>query len=96
MKTLAAICRVLFAAIIVAAPLAIPVAAHACGVCFGEPDSPQTHGMNAAIGMLMIVVIGAGAALVGLIRAAGSPLPPEVTLPPEIALPPHVPPQGDA
>ncbi len=29
----------------------------ACGVCFGDPNSPQTEGMNYAI-MLMLIVTG--------------------------------------
>ena len=33
-----------------------PQAAHACAVCFGAPNSPQTHGMNNAIFFLLGVV----------------------------------------
>ena len=42
-------------------------AAHACSVCFGDPESPQTAGMNAAIGTLLGVtlVVLTGVALFG-------------------------------
>ena len=41
--------------------------AHACSVCFGDPESPQTAGLNAAIGTLLGVtlVVLTGVALFG-------------------------------
>ena len=53
----------------------MPIVANACGVCFGEPGDPQTNGMNAAIGFLLVIVLGAGAALFYLIRVASEPVP---------------------
>lgn len=50
----------------------VALEAAACAVCFGEPDDPQTNGMNAAIGLLLVVVLAAGAALGALIRAASA------------------------
>lgn len=46
-------------------------AAHACSVCFGDPESPQTAGMNAAIGTLLGVtlVVLSGVALFGSVVA---------------------------
>lgn len=84
MTTRANIVRLLLAALMACAPWA----AEACGVCFGEPNNPQTNGMNAAIGFLLIVVMGAGAAMVHLIRVASA------AHPPDDAEPPLFPPQG--
>ena len=49
---------------------AITPAAQACSVCFGDPESPQTAGMNAAIGTLLgvtLVVLTGVAAFGGLV-----------------------------
>ena len=38
--------------------VAMPHVAHACSVCFGASDAPQTKGMNMAIMTLLIVIGG--------------------------------------
>lgn len=47
--------RALQIAIVAVLLLAAP-AAFACPVCFGAPDSPQTNGMNNAIGFLLGII----------------------------------------
>lgn len=50
------------AALIVCLLLAAPRLLEACSVCFGNPDSPHTQGMNNAILFLLVVI---GGVLVG-------------------------------
>ena len=42
--------------------------AAACATCFGDPDSPQTHGMNAAI-IVMLGGLGAVLSVIGFFAA---------------------------
>ena len=48
--------RALFAAMAIAAILA-PVAANACPVCFGNPDSPMTKGTSNGV-MFLLGIVG--------------------------------------
>jgi hypothetical protein len=43
----------------------VPRIAEACSVCFGDPDSPHTQGMNNAILFLLAVTAGVLAAFAG-------------------------------
>ena len=43
---------------VVSAVAASPHLAHACAVCFGASDAPQTKGMNMAILTLLFVIGG--------------------------------------
>lgn len=49
--------RPFLAAAAAAAWLALPQAAAACATCYGEPNSPMTHGMNNAI-LTLIACVG--------------------------------------
>ncbi len=40
------------------AALAAPRVAAACTVCFGDPESPETKGVSAAVMFLLIVTMG--------------------------------------
>ena len=52
-------------AVVAAALLLVPRLAGACAVCFGDPDSPASKGLTAAVLFLVgvIVVVLAGVAL---------------------------------
>ncbi|HEV8580328.1 MAG TPA: hypothetical protein VGX68_14770 [Thermoanaerobaculia bacterium] len=56
--------RPFLAAAAAAAWLALPQMATACATCYGEPNSPMTHGMNNAIltliGFVGVVYVGIG------------------------------------
>ena len=43
-------------------------AASACSVCFGDPDDPQSHGMNMAI----LTLLGVTGSVLGSIVAVGT------------------------
>lgn len=43
--------------------LSVPAVAQACSVCFGNPDHPQTQGVQKAIVFLLAVIGGVLAAL---------------------------------
>jgi hypothetical protein len=45
-------------AALAALALAAPKGAHACSVCFGDPDSPETKGAKLAIVFLLVVTFG--------------------------------------
>ena len=49
-------------ALLVALMLAVPRAALACPVCFGQSDSPMAQGVNMGIYFLLAVVVGVLAA----------------------------------
>jgi hypothetical protein len=49
--------RPVLAAAAAAAWLALPQMAAACATCYGEPNSPMTHGMNNAI-LTLIACVG--------------------------------------
>jgi hypothetical protein len=36
----------------------LPSAAHACATCYGDPDSPQTKGLNGAIITMLVITYG--------------------------------------
>lgn len=56
-------------ALAAAALLLAPQAAGACAVCFGDPDSPATKGLTAAVLFLVgvIVAVLAGVALFAIV-----------------------------
>ena len=67
-------CPGVFAALAVAM-LSHPLSAHACSVCYGEPDSPASRGLTWAILALAAVVLavlgGVAAFFVQASRKAG-------------------------
>lgn len=50
------------------ASLVIVGTASACSVCFGDPDDPQSHGMNMAI----LTLLGVTGSVLGSIVAVGT------------------------
>jgi uncharacterized membrane protein YphA (DoxX/SURF4 family) len=66
--------RPLLAAAATAAWLALPQMAAACATCYGEPNSPMTHGMNNAIltliGVVGLVYVGIGKVFLDFRRRA--------------------------
>ena len=57
---------------VIAFTLLSPGVAHACPVCFGDPDSPMVHGMNngilALLGVVAVVQMGFVAMFVSIWR----------------------------
>jgi hypothetical protein len=66
--------RILFAGASLACAAQVNGAALACAACYGQSDSPMAHGMNAGIfallGVIGIVLCGAGTFFVVLARRA--------------------------
>jgi len=44
-----------FKLLIVCMALVLPTVSHACAVCYGAPNSSETHGMNLAIFAMLTV-----------------------------------------
>jgi len=57
--------KAIVTAFITVALLAVPVLAHACPVCFGNPNSAQTKGAQAGIVALLAVTVGMLASIAG-------------------------------
>ena len=55
-------CRWVLRALLASLMLAVPRAALACPVCFGQSDSPMAQGVNMGIYFLLAVVVGVLAA----------------------------------
>jgi len=55
-------CRWAIRALLASLMLAVPRAALACPVCFGQSDSPMAQGVNMGIYFLLAVVVGVLAA----------------------------------